>query len=868
MLFQQLALYLGVGGLCFLALISLLHICERMRMRLRLQWRRGSRANIVCFVLSTVIATVCAQKGGDVSDHMDGASLLRLGAVVSRRPRVTEADCDFGWQLMEVTTNTTFSYAMPASAEEYPNWRNRGAYADVVRVGFNDWVFPWGDDIVSSVWIYSWGKIRKGLADEKRELTAVGGSMSAVPQISRFWYGEDGNGSVKLTWQNFFAERDIERPVNAQLELCGTGDFIARSNAVERIYRRIDPFDYDGDGLANEDDSDPYLYDGDFYGQTEAWRAYVDQMIGTGRENGYYKLTAVVSDDVVRRTMIFAGDERVVVDEPGTYVFLLEKGLEYEFGAVPYSDGISFSVDDDVPLSVNSLCSVGAPAPSFVWTGGGALRFECPSAQHVGFCCWMPTLRITSETEHLGPGDFDYTFHAELVDCGYLQDVRYHWTCDDGNLCIDSPFSTNTTVFASYDIGWHATELRATATIGTNEVFAVANVYYGDELHPQVHAALFVPSMILVNSNQVDEAKIAVARVEFLPDVATNGTLTLSCVSGGDRIRILSGAVTNVVSWDAAQMPLREIRFEGVRASETLSDVCLRLSYAPVGEEARVLVEEYLTVVEVGRVVLPGAPSSGLVICRGTSVAFDLEVHPSDAAQYMASQWQVRRLRGDGSYSEWEYAAGNYYGCSAIYTPSAGGIYQVRALAGIMGGAVDERYYVWDEHDDYSAEDGSLKHPGVYKAFGVCDESWQLALRNRAREQLGNTEYAWGTRLASRYEFSGAKKECWKCNFFVAYCIRAVGLMLNVQHRGFSLSRFPPLANDWANGTSIAHWQHLGNNCFIQPGYVVGHPDVRNGHCGIVDFDGWGIAAGVTTINRKYEMWLDGMSGYNRYTGD
>ena len=47
------------------------------------------------------------------------------------------------------------------------------------------------------------------------------------------------------------------------------------------------------------------------------------------------------------------------------------------------------------------------------------------------------------------------------------------------------------------------------------------------------------------------------------------------------------------------------------------------------------------------------------------------------------------------------------------------------------------------------------------------------------------------------------------------------------------------------------------------------HPDHTRpdslGHCGIVDFDGNAIAAGRHNVNRMYEDWLDGTSGFRRY---
>ena len=54
--------------------------------------------------------------------------------------------------------------------------------------------------------------------------------------------------------------------MNAFIILYHNGDFTTRSNEVETAYRRINPDDWDDDGIANERDLNPLLCDGDFYG--------------------------------------------------------------------------------------------------------------------------------------------------------------------------------------------------------------------------------------------------------------------------------------------------------------------------------------------------------------------------------------------------------------------------------------------------------------------------------------------------------------------------------------------------------------------------------------------------------------------------
>ena len=86
-----------------------------------------------------------------------------------------------------------------------------------------------------------------------------------------------------------------------------------RSNEVEKVYRRIDDFDLDGDGILKWSDRNPYWYDGDYTGQEDWWREYVDDMVGTGLENGYYKLTASFPQAGFRRTVLTVGWEESVV---------------------------------------------------------------------------------------------------------------------------------------------------------------------------------------------------------------------------------------------------------------------------------------------------------------------------------------------------------------------------------------------------------------------------------------------------------------------------------------------------------------------------------------------------------------------------
>ena len=64
-------------------------------------------------------------------------------------------------------------------------------------------------------------------------------------------------------------------------------------------------------------------------------------------------------------------------------------------------------------------------------------------------------------------------------------------------------------------------------------------------------------------------------------------------------------------------------------------------------------------------------------------------------------------------------------------------------------------------------------------------------------------------------------------------------------------------------------WKYLGKGTWPEPGLVVGHPaSNESGHVGIVDFDGEGIAAGSVNVSRRFDEFLDGTSGFNKYVGN
>ena len=268
---------------------------------------------------------------------------------------ISEDDVARGWRVESVTTNETVSYEMPSNAVYVSNWHIHGARSsfgnNVIDFGSagtprpTSWTFPLGtnDEAFSSFWYFVDGRIRPRPKDTMREICAVGVPMSAVPGQSRLWSVADDDLRV-LTWENFFLGGDTNAPVNAQIRLFANGDFTTRSNNVETVCRRVNPDDWDGDGLANEKDENPLVYDGDFFGVANA-------MPTNANLDAYYWL------DVAAVGAFDFAPIRITCDGPsdlGDHVIIARTN---QVCHVPLLAGATYTVESDLPIAYSAVSS-------------------------------------------------------------------------------------------------------------------------------------------------------------------------------------------------------------------------------------------------------------------------------------------------------------------------------------------------------------------------------------------------------------------------------------------------------------------------------------------------------------------------------
>ena len=182
------------------------------------------------FLFFAAIATLSAQKtnspprGGSVNqgtgnrERVTGNREQGIGGGSRpiRHSTFSILHSQFPFRLESVTTNNSYSYAMPTNATCYDRWWKRGAYEDVVRLDLGGMAFPLNGELLDSLWIYSWGMAGAHLGNASNRLVATGVPMSAVPGRSQFWSSDATNGAKLLTWENFFLNRDTNTPISAQ----------------------------------------------------------------------------------------------------------------------------------------------------------------------------------------------------------------------------------------------------------------------------------------------------------------------------------------------------------------------------------------------------------------------------------------------------------------------------------------------------------------------------------------------------------------------------------------------------------------------------------------------------------------------------
>ena len=346
-------------------------------------WRRSRGA----FAALAILA-LCMTLNADKTNEMM-RSIHRF--VMRGQPSlsVSETEISKGYRVDVVTTNSDPFAEMPSNAVEYTRWSLRGGFAADFALHLGNFVFPVGTNHVSRFDVLSGGAVEPLPRGTSAVIYAAREQASLVPGVSRFWSADADDGTKVLRWDRVFAGRDSTGEYTAEMRLFQNGDFTTRSNEVETAYRRVNPDDWDDDGIANERDANPTSYDGDFFGVANA-------LPSNANMNAYYWLDLSVTG------LLDCATIRVTCDGPSDLGDHLVIARTNQVCHIPLLAGATYAVDSNLPIGYSSVST--EPA-EIVTNAENRLTVSLP-------------LELTFERVQMRGGSDNYIAHTSPVDVG------------------------------------------------------------------------------------------------------------------------------------------------------------------------------------------------------------------------------------------------------------------------------------------------------------------------------------------------------------------------------------------------------------------------------------------------------------------
>ncbi len=541
----------------------------------------------VVTAILAVIATLQAQKAGNGGGTNEPPSRLIAGDVFLRSgpdappPTVTIEEIERGYRLDYETNDVAHVYTMPVNGVYVGNSHIHGASSSwgMNLIDFGDWSFPFGSShaVYSKFWWFVDGRIRVSPLDPSREIATGAHDVLSMQGASRIWRAAVGDGQ-SIVWENVFVGSDTNSAANLQIVLKDNGDFETWSNEVGRVYARINPDDWDGDGLDNTIDAWPLASDGDCFGTGIGWlnancSGVLSASEGTNGEivvewstnanaNVYYWLQFTALADGTRVTIdcdgpSYLGDMVVIANANQVCSVPLLMGAGYWVRASrPISDISASDLDANVWLNDAQPSGMrGAPTtgPSCDFGVERPVSFSLEGGNGSGYLTTQPD--VGAVIGSVTGSCCEVSFNASA----------YTWTCS-GN-CHCAGYGQWWNVSACWE--GYAKSFPWWAQCGCQ----VANQY-----NPEAWFSLSCPPVIMKSGNSHTVSG------SFNPPGETNATLTLTCVQGSNKISILS-------SGDAW------MEVQGVAVSDVAGDVLFELRLDMGGETYTVT--QAMTVAEV-----------------------------------------------------------------------------------------------------------------------------------------------------------------------------------------------------------------------------------------------------------------------------
>ena len=403
---------------------------------------------------------------------------------------------------------------VPAAAELAQNWWRRGCWEDWRTVTFEDgWVFPRGSNHLSQVVVMSQGEILASVCDTL-SLASLGTRVAHVPFDTCFYHEHTPSNSYRFVWDRAYTERNTNMPMTAAVELFRNGDTCVTTNGVSTVMPYEIPFPHVG--IGQDDD----WVRANFTNATDilavGYADWVDVQVGVDLTNGLYKFTATFPDDPPEATELVVGDLSVCVTNAGEYVFVLEKGVEYDFGTNPYDATVEYSMQDDLmdaPVFANGWWFGDGNG---VWTvDGGWQWISTPTIWGFGYCFWEPKFHGSPDVSGFCVSDFPMTFEAVLSDCVRTNGVVYHWSSDSENVNILSPDAQTTQVEVDSSVVGESISLSVEAHMPDRTYYSTLS--YRFPTNDASGISLSMPDTIFVNNDDDNDDGVLDCDRRILP---------------------------------------------------------------------------------------------------------------------------------------------------------------------------------------------------------------------------------------------------------------------------------------------------------------------------------------------------------------
>ena len=551
---------------CLFALLVIVCVCTAVkffglsRSSLSRLWRM-SRMGLAALTLLSVTMGLWADKTNLLRQVIHPWSFGDPQVVV-----VSETDILRGYRLDGIATNEMPFCEMPTNAVEYAPFRLSGGRERSFPLNLGDFVFPYGTNSINRFRVLSGGTIETyPRLNAPASICAAREYASLIPGVSRFWSADENDGAEKvLRRDSVFANRDRTGEYTAEIKLCANGDFSTRSNALETVYRRVNPNDWDGDGLANEIDANPTTSDGDFFGTGVGWLNVNCAGVLSAATNGmgeveiswhtnanpnaYYwlDLAATGALGVAKITATcdgesFLGDMTVIA-------------RTNEVCHIPLLIGATYTVESDLPIAYSAVSSEHA---NILTNSEHSLVVSFPLEFSFEPIRAASSFRLVSL-----PVDVNAMLVSVLGGCCSCQtnDVGFTWSCAEGCLCGGGGYMLSSTAtwqgYSALFTDWCSCPCPPVITPE------------GDQGDPSPRLILDSPHAYFTNTGgHAEPSDVVHVRVGLASPVATNGYLRLE-ESWPGHVNVWANsnrtcAVSLPMEWGAEEMPLKNIYIEG-----------------------------------------------------------------------------------------------------------------------------------------------------------------------------------------------------------------------------------------------------------------------------------------------------------------